>query len=78
MTSSELSPATNVDPGALTWIKATASHPANCVELAKLPDGDTLMRNSRDRSGPTLRFTPAEIEAFISGAKDGEFDRYGA
>jgi hypothetical protein len=32
------------------------------------------MRNSRDPHGPALLFTPAEIEAFVLGARDGDFD----
>lgn len=43
------------------------------VELAQAGDG-VCMRNSRDPDGPQLRFTPAEMQAFILGVKDGEFD----
>lgn len=32
------------------------------------------MRNSRHPDGPALVYTRAEIEAFINGAKDGDFD----
>jgi hypothetical protein len=32
------------------------------------------MRNSAHPEGPVLVFTPAEWDAFILGAKDGEFD----
>lgn len=32
------------------------------------------MRNSAHPEGPILVFTPAEWDAFIEGAKDGEFD----
>ncbi|MBB5939356.1 hypothetical protein FHS42_006450 [Streptomyces zagrosensis] len=32
------------------------------------------MRNSRFPDGPVLVYTPAEIEAMLLGAKDGEFD----
>ncbi len=32
------------------------------------------MRSAQDPDGPVLVFTPAEWEAFLSGAKDGEFD----
>ena len=44
------------------------------VELAGLPNGDVALRNSRHPHGPALIYTPAEIDAFIRGAKDGEFD----
>jgi hypothetical protein len=62
-------------PG-VTWQKSRRSNPnGNCVELAKLPDGDRFaVRNSRDPHGPALIYTRAEIEAFILGAADGDFD----
>ena len=61
-------------PG-VTWQKSRRSNPnGNCVELAKLPDGAVALRNSRDPQGPALIYTRAEIEAFILGAADGDFD----
>ncbi|MGP3983688.1 DUF397 domain-containing protein [Streptomyces sp. KR80] len=57
------------------WKKSSHSNPSgNCVELARLPGGDIALRNSRDPEGPALIYTRAEISAFLSGAKDGEFD----
>jgi hypothetical protein len=44
------------------------------VELAVLPGGEIAMRNSQDPGGPVLIYTYDEIEAFINGTKDGEFD----
>ena len=44
------------------------------MELASLLDGDIAVRNSRYPDGPALIYTRAEIAAFLSGAKDGEFD----
>ena len=44
------------------------------IELAVLPGGGIAMRNSRHPGGPALIYTYAEIEAFIAGAKDGDFD----
>jgi hypothetical protein len=44
------------------------------VELRELPTGEIAMRNSRHPEGPVLVYTRAEIEAFIGGAKDGDFD----
>lgn len=32
------------------------------------------MRSAREPGGPVLVFTPGEWEAFLAGAKDGEFD----
>ena len=58
-----------------TWIKSTYSGPTggNCAEVAFLADGQVAMRNSRHPDGPVLVFTRAEWDAFLSGARDGEF-----
>jgi hypothetical protein len=58
----------------LAWRKAQSSV-ANgaCVELAPV-DGMIAIRDSKDPDGPILRYTPAEWQAFLDGAKTGEFD----
>jgi hypothetical protein len=57
------------------WQKSRRSNPSgNCVELASLPGGKIAVRNSRDPEGPALVYTVDEIAAFISGARDGDFD----
>ncbi len=56
------------------WRKSTKSGTSgNCVEV-RTHDGTIQVRDSKDQSGPTLTFTPAEWKAFVEGAKDGEFD----
>lgn len=61
---------------AVTWKKSARSNPSgNCVETALLPDGAGIaVRNSRYPDGPALIYTPAEMEAFILGVRDGDFD----
>ncbi|SFD70972.1 protein of unknown function [Actinopolyspora alba] len=57
-----------------TFRKAEASsiEGTECVEVARL--GDTYgIRNSRDPDGPVLEFTGAEMAAFASGIRNGEF-----
>ncbi len=58
------------------WRKSARSgNSGNCVEVAELPNGGRAVRDSKDPTGPILRFTRREWDAFIGGAKDGEFDR---
>lgn len=66
----------STDLPALAWRKSGRSNPSgNCVELAQLPGGSGIaLRNSRYPDGPALIYTRAEIEAFILGARDGDFD----
>ena len=60
------------------WRKSQASKPSGCcVEVAALPDGAIAMRNSRDPGGPALVYTRAEVAAFLTGVKNGEFDDLG-
>ncbi len=57
------------------WRKsARSSAQGNCVELAQLSGAGVAIRNSRDPEGPALVFTDAELEAFLGGVKDGDFD----
>jgi hypothetical protein len=61
-----------------TWVKSSLSFSnGNCVEVASLPHGDVGVRNSRDREGAVLRFTPDEWHAFVGGVHNGEFDGFG-
>lgn len=56
------------------WIKASASgDQGDCVEQRR--HDDTIeVRDTKDRTGPVLAFTPAEFAAWLDGAKRGEFD----
>ena len=60
----------------LTWRKSTFSgNQGNCVEVADLPDGGIAVRHSQHPAGPVIEYTAAEWDAFLKGAKAGEFDR---
>jgi hypothetical protein len=57
------------------WAASRHGDPgASRAQMAMLPSGSIAMISSRDPGGPALIFTHAEIEAFMAGAKDGEFD----
>ncbi|MEU4830578.1 DUF397 domain-containing protein [Streptosporangium sp. NPDC023615] len=59
----------------MIWKKSARSGTnGNCVEVAALNGGHVGVRDSKDRSGPVLTFTPGEWSAFVAGVRDGEFD----
>jgi len=61
------------DPSHIVWRKSTASDPEECVEVAFVAQA-ILVRHSQDPSGPTLTFSKAEWNAFLTGVRKGEFD----
>ena len=57
-----------------TFRKSTKSYAqGDCVEVAKTDEG-IVVRDSKNRDKGTLTFTPDEWDAFVVGAKNGEFD----
>ncbi|WP_030242705.1 DUF397 domain-containing protein [Streptomyces sp. NRRL S-350] len=55
------------------WYKSSYSAQANeCVETRQSVSSDMAVRDSKDPSGPTLRFTAEAWAAFIGGMKAGE------
>ncbi|THJ75724.1 DUF397 domain-containing protein [Candidatus Frankia alpina] len=60
----------------LVWRKSSYSNGAGgmCVEVAPLSEG-IAVRDSKNPRGPMLAFSAAEWDAFLAGARDGEFDR---
>ena len=72
MSTTNIGPASRTD---VTWIKSSYRGPTggNCVEVAFLADGQVAVRNSRHPDGPALVFTQTEWDAFVGGARDGEF-----
>lgn len=62
-------------PETAQWRKSTRSgaYGDNCVEVAVTADVIGV-RDSKDTAGPVLLFTRGEWDAFVGGAKDGEFD----
>jgi hypothetical protein len=55
------------------WRKSSFSGASSCVEVAFV-HGNIAIRDSKDRHGPVLVFTPSEWTAFLSGVRSGEFE----
>lgn len=56
-----------------SWVKSSASHPDNCVEVAFVGE-DVWVRDSKAPDEGALCFTRAEWDAFLAGVRRGEFD----
>jgi len=58
------------------WRKSSQSNGTggNCVEVARNLPGVVAVRDSKDRHGPALTFTPGGWRAFTAAAARGEFD----
>jgi hypothetical protein len=62
------------DESALVWRRSSHCANSTCVEVA-LFDSQVAVRDSKDLHGPILLFTRAEWTAFLSGARNGDFDQ---
>jgi predicted secreted Zn-dependent protease len=60
----------------LTWQKSSYSAQGNCLEVARYPNGNILLRNVGPNVPvyPILEATATEWKAFLQGVKAGEFD----
>jgi hypothetical protein len=62
------------EPQFTNWRKSTRSGGgSNCVEIAHTNDA-VGMRDSKDRDGGVLVFSPMDWSSFIAGVRAGEFD----
>lgn len=60
-------------PVSATWKKSSFSGRSNCVEVC-VSDGDIKVRDSKNRAGPVLAFSPLEWEEFLRAVRDGKFE----
>jgi Domain of unknown function (DUF397) len=62
------------EPEEINWLKSSFSFAnGDCAEVAKLPDGDYGLRDSKDPN-IYIKLTPGEWGAFVAGVKAGEFN----
>lgn len=60
-------------PSGPNWFTSSYSKDGGeCVEVAYLDGGSVGVRDSKDRSGPALVFTPGEWDAFTAGVASGQ------
>ncbi len=63
-----------MDLAGAVWRKSSRSGGSGCVEVAFIDDGRVAVRDSKNRQGPVLMFTPVEWQAFLGGVREGELD----
>ncbi len=62
------------DLAAVSWRKSSYSGGAqDCVEVTTDRPGAVGVRDSKDRAGSVLNFSPGVWRAFIAGVKNGEY-----
>ncbi len=61
-----------------TWFTSSytgGDNNSQCVEVAFTPGWIGVRDTKQHGTGPVLAFTDAEWDAFLAGARDGEFTR---
>ncbi|MGH3899373.1 MAG: DUF397 domain-containing protein [Pseudonocardiaceae bacterium] len=58
----------------LLFRTSTRCSKGGCVEVAPLPNGGAVVRDSKDRTREPLTFDGQGWADFVSGVKNGEFD----
>ncbi|AYF73762.1 DUF397 domain-containing protein [Nocardia yunnanensis] len=64
------------DLSGANWFKSShSSGQTECVEVAFLPGGEVGVRDSKNPTGPSLIFPPAQWDAFTTGMRSGTLIR---
>lgn len=72
-----LSTSTSDDKIAQAWRVSTKSiGNGQCIQAANLVDGCLAVRDSKDKSGPVLRFNESGWRTFITEVKSGIYDSF--
>ncbi|MFC6085991.1 DUF397 domain-containing protein [Sphaerisporangium aureirubrum] len=66
----------NAELKSAPWRKATksGSNGGDCLEIAPLPEGRVALRDTEAPHQPPFVVTATVWDAFVDGAKKGEFD----
>lgn len=65
------------EPSKIKYVRSSFSGGGNCVEAGVDPQRRLVtIRNSKDPAHTAIWFTEAEWNAFLHGAKAGEFDSH--
>jgi hypothetical protein len=59
----------------IPWRKAVKSSTGGCVQVGRRDDV-IMVADSKNPGGPVLSYTLKEWDAFLDGAKKGEFDDF--
>ena len=63
------------DSSGSTWFKSSFSQPGGCCLEVRIEGDQIHVRDTKDaEAGPVLTYTADEWNAFLAGAKAGEFD----
>jgi len=65
-----------MDISRVKWRKSSysANNGGACVEVSTSDPAAVAVRDSKDREGPALGFTPEAWSMFVQGIKNREFD----
>ena len=58
-----------------SWFNASQNDGSSCVDVQFLSDGSAQVRHSKKPDAEIISYDAAEWDAFVTGAKAGEFDR---
>jgi hypothetical protein len=64
----------SVAPGSGWRTSSRSAAAGHCVQVALGPES-VVVRDSKDATGPVLRFTGRGWTGFLAGVRSGEFDR---